>query len=160
MSIRAKKGKAGELLVANELLRRGFDVYLPLVDTGIDIICLIDRKPIFIQVKESREYPIKRGKRYWQRISENSLNKNKADNMFYVFVLKSEREVNYLVLPSMLLYSIRDKLDKKAGLFWLYFDIKEGKVVEGRKSHLDLTKYLNNFDQIKNASICKPCIRL
>jgi len=132
------------------LLRQGFDVYLPLVDTGIDIICLVDRKPVFIQVKESREYTIKRGKRYWQRISEKSLIENKADNMFYVFVLKSEREVNYLILPSKFIYNIRDKLDKKAGLFWLYFDIEEGKVVEGRKSHEDLTKYLNNFDQIKD----------
>ena len=47
MSIRAKKGKAGELLVANELLRRGFDVFLPLVDTGIDIICLVEKKPYY-----------------------------------------------------------------------------------------------------------------
>lgn len=145
MSIRAKRGKAGELLVANELLRRGFDVYIPLVDTGIDMICLINRKPVLIQVKESREYATKKRRRYWQKISEKSLIENKAENMFYIFVLKSKREVNYLVFPSEFLYRIKDELDKKADLFWLYFDVEQDRVVEGRKSHEDLTKYLNNF---------------
>ena len=108
MSIRAKKGKAGELLVANELLRRGFDVFLPLVDTGIDIICLVEKKPIMIQVKESRAYP---DGRYWLKMSEKSFLKNIADNMFYVFVLKAENTVNYLILPSTFIYKNREKLD-------------------------------------------------
>jgi hypothetical protein len=148
-SIQSKKGRAGELLVAGELLRQGFDVYLPLVDTGIDLICLVNHKPVFIQVKESREYQLKKKKRYWQRISETSLINTREMNMFYIFVLKSERQVNYLVLPSEFLYGIKNQLYRKDDSFWLYFDFEGDKVVEGRRSHIDLTKYLNNFDQIK-----------
>ncbi|RLI40855.1 hypothetical protein DRO69_12350 [Candidatus Bathyarchaeota archaeon] len=143
MRTSGKIGKAGELLVANELLREGLDVFIPLVDTGIDIICLVDHKPILIQVKESRLYP---DGRYWQRIRKDALLKNKADNMFYVFVLKAENYVNYLVLPSTFLYDNLEKLDvDKKGMIDLYFVIKNGHVKETRKSNLDLTEFLNNF---------------
>lgn len=59
----SKIGKAGELLVANEFLRYGFNIYMPFVDTEIDIVCLLeDRNPVLIQVMESRQYP---DGKYW-----------------------------------------------------------------------------------------------
>lgn len=145
MTTSGKIGKAGELLVANELLRQGLDVFIPLVDTGIDIICLVDHKPILIQVKKSRRHP---DGRYWQRISKDALLKNKADNMFYVFVLKAENYVNYLILPSTFLCDNLEKLgiDKKGIMIDIYFVIKDGHVRETRKSNLDLTEFLNNFE--------------
>lgn len=44
-------GKEGEFKVIGELLRRGFDIYLPVVDTGID--CIVKTKSDFkeIQIK-------------------------------------------------------------------------------------------------------------
>jgi len=143
MRTSGKIGKAGELLVANELLRQGLDVFIPLVDTGIDIICLVDHKPILIQVKESRQYP---DGRYWQRINKDALLKNRTDNMFYIFVLKAENYVNYLILPSTFICDNLDKLDvDRKGMINLYFVIKDGHARETRKSNLDLTKFLNNF---------------
>ena len=72
-----RKGKAGELLVANELLRRDLDVFMPLADTGIDLICLIDNRSILIQVKESREYFYKGYTRFWFNPKKSSLIKNR-----------------------------------------------------------------------------------
>jgi predicted MPP superfamily phosphohydrolase len=144
----AKTGKAAELLVANELLRRNIDVFLPLVDTGIDLICLVNRNPVLIQVKASRKWDVKKGalhwERFWLRISEKSVLENKAANFYYVFVLNGEREINYVILPSLFIDGIKEQLDLKAGLFWLYFDCRDGKIVEGRKSGLDFSDLHGN----------------
>lgn len=149
----ARTGKAAELLVANELLRRNIDVYMPLVDTGIDLICLINHNPVLIQVKASRKWDMKKGARHWQRfwlrISEKSVSENKAANFYYVFVLKGEREINYMILPSMFIDKIKDQLDLKTGLFWLYIEFRGDKIIEGRKSGLDLTQYRNNFEILR-----------
>jgi len=56
----AKQGKASELQVAGELLRRGYDVFVPFVDTGVDLIASLDGRFILIQVKESKFYPEQR----------------------------------------------------------------------------------------------------
>lgn len=54
-------GKEGELRVIGELLRRGFDIYLPLVDIG-GVDCIIktdvDYKEIQIKTREKFSYKL------------------------------------------------------------------------------------------------------
>ena len=150
----SKKGKAGELLVANELLRQGLDVYAPFVDTGVDLICLVGYSPILIQVKESRRYKSRRDpsfSRYWIKFSEKKFLNYIADNMFYIFVLKSEELVDFLILPSTFIDENRERLDfGRTGMVNFYFEVNEkNEVIETRKSHLNLTRFLNNFEMLK-----------
>jgi hypothetical protein len=44
----AKRGKPGEMLVAGELLGRGYDVFIPLVDAGIDLVAMIEKRFVSI----------------------------------------------------------------------------------------------------------------
>jgi hypothetical protein len=51
-----QQGKQAELLVFSELLRRETDVYIPLVDQGVDAIILKkDRTTLKIQVKSTKK---------------------------------------------------------------------------------------------------------
>ena len=56
-------GKAGELRVASELLLRGMDVSLSLVDSGVDLILTNGKR---LQVKSARM--IKRGKKRYRYV--------------------------------------------------------------------------------------------
>lgn len=52
----AHKGKRAENLVFSELLKREADIYIPLVDQGIDAIILKkDKSPVRIQVKATEK---------------------------------------------------------------------------------------------------------
>lgn len=64
----AKRGKSGEMLVAGELLGRGYDVFIILVDAGIDLVAMIEKRFVSIQVKQSKLYQ-RRGKfaHYWRK---------------------------------------------------------------------------------------------
>ena len=152
-----KKGKAGELLVANELLRHGFDVYAPFVDTGVDLICLENYHPVLIQVKESRRHKSRRDPsfaRYWIKFSEKKFLDYIAENMFYVFVLKSKESVDYLILPSTFINENRERIDfGRTGMVNFYFEFNEKEeIIETRKSQLNLTRFLNNFEILKKVT--------
>lgn len=148
----AKRGKSGELLVAGELLGRGYDVFVPFVDAGIDLVAMVGKRFVQIQVKQSKLYH-RRGKptHYWQTLKKKTFDKNKGKDVFYVFVLKHEAETNYLIVPSLWIDENADKFDLVKGERWqLYFTpIKDGKIREVRKSGLDMTPFLNNWNILK-----------
>lgn len=148
----AKRGKSGELLVAGELLSQGYDVFLPFVDCGIDLVALVENRFIQLQVKQSKLYQ-RRGKftHYWQTLSKKSFERNKGRGIFYVFVLKHETEINYLIVPSVWIDENSNKFDLMKGEKWqLYFSpIENGKIKEVRKSGLEMTRFLNNWDLLK-----------
>ena len=50
-----QKGKSAELLVFSELVKGGADLYLPVIDIGIDAIIRKDGKYLEIQVKSTEE---------------------------------------------------------------------------------------------------------
>ncbi len=73
------KGKQGELIVLGELLRRGYKVYTPMVDSGID--CLVDvgeGNYKEIQIKYRENEPIFQARRFKPR-----------DNFYFVCYLKT-----------------------------------------------------------------------
>lgn len=60
------KGAIGENIVIGEFLRRGFDVYRPIVDRGIDcIIRTVDGK--FFEIQTKTRHTTERGK-YWFQV--------------------------------------------------------------------------------------------
>ena len=79
------KGAAGEHMVMAQLLLRGLHVYVPEVDTGIDMLCF-KNDPLstcYIQVKTST----KKSGYYQFNIGIKSYKKNESKNLIYVFVL-------------------------------------------------------------------------
>jgi len=48
------EGRIFEFMVAVELLRRGFEVFMPVVDMGLDIIAIKEGRMFFIQAKKAK----------------------------------------------------------------------------------------------------------
>ena len=148
----AKRGKSGELLVAGELLSQGYDVFIPFVDAGIDLVAKVGKRFVQIQVKQSKLYQ-REGKptHYWQTLRKKTFDRNKGNDIFYVFVLKHETEINYLIIPSLWIDQNADKFDLDKNERWQFYftPIKEEKIKEVRKSGLDMTPFLNNWNILK-----------
>ena len=93
MTTTQHKGKRGELLVLSELTRRDADVYLPLIDTGIDaVVRQIDGTYVEIQVK-STEAPDQAG---WFNVYDINVQANR----FIVCVDMSRQPPEVWILPS------------------------------------------------------------
>lgn len=142
-----KKGKAGELLVAAELLSRGIDVFVPFVDCGIDLVASIEKRFVQIQVKKSKFYP--NVGCYWQQIMKETFHKNKGVDVYYIFVLKREREVNFLIVPSIWIEENAERFSTTKTKWFFYFELENGRATETRKSKLDMTPFLNKWDLLK-----------
>lgn len=145
-----KKGKSGELMVAAELLSRGIDVFLPFVDCGIDLVAIVENRFVQLQVKQSKLYE-RNGKftHYWQQIIKDTFHKNKGSNVYYIFVLKRETELNFLIVPSMWIEENAEHFSTTKKKWFFYFEIEDGRVTETRKSKLDMTRFLNNWNLLK-----------
>lgn len=145
----ARKGKASELQVAAELLRCGYDSFLPFVDAGIDLVARVDGRFISIQVKKSRFYPNEGV--YWQQIRKKPFDHNKGEDVFYVFVLRHGTAINYLVVPSLWIEKHAEEFyfHEKNQKWFFYFRLEDGKALEVRKSHLDMTPFLNRWELLK-----------
>jgi len=79
----------GECFLAEELAKRGFEVYFPLHDIGIDLLVVKGGRHVGIQVKESRYYNSRRWKsghvgHSWHQIQMKKLLKSRVD--FYIFL--------------------------------------------------------------------------
>ena len=147
----ASRGRAGELQVAGELLRQDWGVYFPFVDKGIDLVTEINGRFISIQVKESKLY---RQGVYWQQVFKKPFDNIKGENTFLIFVLRREKETNYLIIPSLWFdkHSEEFYYDAKNRRWFLYFKLVDGKASETRQSQLDLTPFLNNWEQLKHVA--------
>ena len=90
-----QKGKQAEFLVFGELIKRGAELYLPVIDRGIDaIIKKKDGKYLQIQVK-STEAPEQAG---WFNVKE--LEQYEGKGLFIVCVEMSKEPPEIWVLPS------------------------------------------------------------
>lgn len=150
-----QEGKAGELELAAKLLREGYYVFLPLVDAGIDLVAKINDRFISLQVKKSRFYPSMGV--YWQEIRKKPFDHNKGENVFCVFVLRRGTDTNYLVVPSLWIERHSDEFyfDVKNQKWFFYFRLEDGKALEARKSKLDMTRFLNQWDILRSEQTIK-----
>lgn len=141
------RGKIAELKVASELLSRGYEVYTPLSDVGIDLLVLKKNLvPCFIQVKYSKWFP--RAKCYWQVLSTKSFNRVTSDRTFCIFLLEDK----YLIVPYRFIQkhdkSLYEKT-KKNERYVFKFKIINGKMIENR-SKIDFSKFLNNWETLES----------
>jgi hypothetical protein len=129
-------GKQGELMVIGELLKRGFDVYLPAVDIGgIDCIIKTDIDYKEIQVKTRERYrrsPLFAVKKFIPR--EN----------FFIICYDLNDPKTFWVIPSKKFKELAK--EGKTGYFRLDFG---GEYSEIRKK---LHIYQNNFFQLLEGS--------
>lgn len=142
-------GKAGEHLVCSQLLFRGFNASIMSVDVGMDIIATKENKLYSIQVKTAN---LNNYSTYVFDIRKVSLERDHSGDIYYIFVLRGERETNYLILPY---HEIEKKVYQRAILpimsntrYRVNIKIREDSIYLGSKNH-EMSYYLNNWDLIK-----------
>jgi len=132
-------GKEGELKVIGELLRQGFDVYLPLVDIG-GIDCVIKTnvgyKEIQIKTRESAKIILFQVREFIPR-----------DN-FYIICYNLKEPNTFWVIPSKIYKNESRIVNTKRGhAFRLVFGD------ENSKTRRNLHFYKDNFFQLKEGTI-------
>lgn len=149
-------GKGGEFAVMSELLYRGYNANPATVDDGVDIIAWKGRGVFFIQVKTT----IIEGGEFRYSIKKDSFDRYYQNNMFYVFVLRTEEErdfdkyVNwYLVFPAS---TIQQYIDNgQISIANNTYEVKfrhQGKkvwIVKGGNEYEISNSARNRFDLIK-----------
>jgi hypothetical protein len=129
-------GKQGELMVIGELLKRGFDVYLPAVDIG-GVDCIIKTetgyKEIQIKTRESAQILLFDVKNFTPR-----------DNFFIICYNLKEPDT-FWVIPSKV-FKENSQFLKKYGRLRLIIGDEDSKM--RKKLHI----YRNNFFQLKEGT--------
>ena len=142
-------GKAGEYLVASELLFRGFDISIPSVDSGTDLVAEKDRDRFNIQVKTGN---LLRGGYYQMSIGIKSFGGHNRSGMFYVFVMRDGESNRCVVLSSGDIERMVNQgtVKKAAGKYYVArFFPHEGAYFLGRKGGEDMRFNIDNWGIIK-----------
>ena len=115
------------------------------VDRGIDIVARKDGHVFDIQVKTMNRRPTGA---HITSIKKKSFDGNKAQNMYYVFALKDNEAINFIVLP----FSVMSKFIKeghikkhKNGAYQVSFKVHEDGEVTIKKDE-SVTFYKNNWN--------------
>jgi len=128
------KGKMGELAVLGELLKRGFQVYQPMVDTGID--CLVDvgdGNYKEIQIKSRQDDAIFTPRKF------------KPKDSFFLICSVSSRRGDYLwVFPSKVFHENATSSKNKKGREYLQLRIGP----EGSETFEKFREYRDNFPKL------------
>ncbi len=143
-------GKAGEHAVLSELLFRGYNAALMSVDVGVDIVATKDNETFNIQIK-TRNISKKHDAFHFNlRIA--SFERHNAGRTFYVFILRENSKLDYLILP---LHQVEKSIDEefihvvgKGKLYRITIKKRDEKVYLGRQEN-DVSYYLNHWDIIK-----------
>lgn len=142
-------GKAGEHLVCSELLFRGFNASIMSVDVGIDIVAVLENQLFGIQVKTSN---LNRFDTYVFDIRKVSFERHSNGNIFYIFVLHSEKINHFLVIP---FHEMERKVHEKAILevghgkrYRVNIKFRDGNIYLGNMGH-EMGYFLNKWELIK-----------
>jgi len=136
-------GKAGEYIVAGELLFRGFNATILPVDVGTDIAAEKRNKILNIQVKTANS---NRYYRYNFNIRVSSFERNYRKYTFYIFVLRKSSGCEFIILPCKKISQwIEEKLIKKTSdrRYYLVPIVERGQKYYLRNEEISL--YLNNW---------------
>ena len=143
-------GKAGEHSVLSELLFRGYNAALMAVDIGVDILATKGSETFHIQVK-TRNIS-KRHDAFHFNLRIVSFERHNAGKTFYIFVLRENSELAYLILP---LHEVEKAIEQefvhvvgKGKLYRITITRRESKIYLGRRDN-DVSYYLNRWDIIK-----------
>ena len=145
----ASFGKRQEFVAIAELLRRGFDVYLTLVDDQqIDCVVRGDtaKGPRYLDIQIKARSSEAKNPGMFAAMTVSKPRKN------FFFVFYSERVNTYWVLPSLELVkeARRNKTGKNAGKYTVNF-VNVSKRAGQAKERPRFDKYRDNFDLLKDA---------
>ena len=154
-------GCLGELQVIDELQKKHtVEIYLPLKDRGIDFIAVGNNNAVQVQVKTSK---FQKDKYYWFDLYKSKM--IYSENTFYIFVLyvlprrkMMGKNRNFLIIPSKDLkmmierrYIATKKNDDNCLNIFVYpLEKSNSWEYRNKSKSIDLTKYWNNFDLVKN----------
>lgn len=126
----AAKGKQGELFIIGKILQKGHEVYLPVIDTGIDFLIDVgDGKYKEIQVKSRDGDPTFSIKSFSPR-----------DNFFVICYLRRRNEDDIWIVPSRVFKQV-GRATKISGRDYIQLSIgKDGSPVYNK-----LAKYHGNW---------------
>ena len=142
-------GRAGQMVVMAEFLIRGWNVAVPEVDVGDDMLVLQDKTGDLsrVQVKTASATKLKKGysARYSVRLSQ--LIQPTVPDLTYIFVTRLDsRWESFLVIPREALYEQYNTQQigslNKAGHVLFYFRYLDHTVTCPGQ---DLSKYLNHW---------------
>src|SRR3989338_1194297 len=143
-------GKAGEHAVLSELLFRGYNAALMSVDVGVDILATRNNETFHIQVK-TRNIS-KRHDAFHFNLRIVSFERHNAGKTFYIFVLRENGKLDYLILP---LGEIEKAIEQefvhvvgKGKLYRITITKRDGKIYLGRRDN-EVSYYLDRWDIIK-----------
>lgn len=144
-------GRAGQMAVMSEFLDRGYNVAVPEVDVGDDILVVRDSSGDYVrvQVKTSNAKETRRGtaSRYSLRLSQ--LAQPTAPEIWYVLVQRIADQWNdYLLISRQQLYEYHD-LDgmgspNTRGYLNLYVKFEKDRVL---CSGIDLSRHINDWSE-------------
>ena len=146
----ASFGKRQEFVAIAELLRRGFDVYLTLVD-DLQIDCVIRQKvngePVYLDV-QIKARSLKANKRNAGTFAALEV-RNPRKNFFFIFF--SEQAGAYWVMPSLDLVkeANRNKTGANKGRYRIVFTNHSQKTGEVRPRPR-FERYRNNFEMLRD----------
>lgn len=105
-------GRAGEYYVMSELLLRGWNVAIPVVDVGDDAFIIDDRDKSSrrVQVKTANVSRDKKGSLQAQySLSRAQLRSIQPTELYYVLLVRIEPRWRFLVIPRAELSALRDR---------------------------------------------------
>ena len=141
-------GKAGEYTVMAEMLFRGYNVYVPAVDEGIDVIATKEKSSSNIQVKTAN----KKAGKYGVGFRIKSFEKAKDRNTFYIFVLRDGEKTEFIVLSHFdMIRGIETESVKstKGGYYLTVLGEDDGSMYMGGKSRMSVEHNRNNWKIIE-----------
>lgn len=138
-------GAAGEYAVASELLFWGFNVAKPMVDMGIDLVCQKDNlPPRYVQVK-TNVAKASDATSFSFKIDASAVEACSQKSPWYVFVMRSGREVNFAIIPNdqLILWRKYEKIKGKD--FSITITRNERKDQYMLNDTEDINPFINNF---------------
>lgn len=146
-------GKGGETAVLSELLFRGFNANILLVDAGVDIAAIKKKKTFLIQVKTKHW---NKDNKFLVVLELDTLRRYKKANVFIILVGRDRKTKmnDFIILPARVLFKSslkrgpsKSQRGKQAYKFWFRKRTRdEGVQLVG---YGDVSKYINAWHLIK-----------
>jgi len=144
----ASFGKRQEFIAISELLKRGFDVYIPLVDDQ-QVDCIIKKvvngKPVYMDIqikarsKDCKPYDAARFA---------AMTINPRDNYFFIFY--SEQLDTYWIIPSRELVKVANKNKRGKNKGKYHINLALWSKTKGLRRNPKYRKYENNFKLLED----------